>query len=71
MIARNPMAVFVDLLGIPDDLGGQGLAWVRVAVATLLDAFPNLRLDPAQPPAFRYGARGFVQHGTDDLNVLL
>jgi cytochrome P450 len=44
---------------------------VRAAVATLLDTFPNLRLDPTNPPAFRYGARGFVQHGTDTLNVLL
>jgi cytochrome P450 len=44
---------------------------VRAAVEALLDTFPNLRLDPAHPPAFRYGARGFVQHGTDALTVLL
>jgi len=44
---------------------------VRAAVETLLDTFPNLRLDPAAPPDFRYGARGFVQHGTEALNVLL
>lgn len=44
---------------------------VRAAVAELLDTFPGLRLDPADPPVFRYGARGFVQHGTDRLSVLL
>jgi cytochrome P450 len=44
---------------------------VRSAVAALLDVFPNLRLDPANPPAFHYGARGFVQHGTEELHVLM
>jgi cytochrome P450 len=44
---------------------------VRAAVSALLDAFPSLRLDPSRPPAFHYGARGFVQHGTEALSVLL
>lgn len=44
---------------------------VRAAVSALLDACPGLRLDPDRPPSFRYGARGFVQHGTDALHVLL
>jgi cytochrome P450 len=44
---------------------------VRAAVAALLDTFPNLRLDPANPPVFHYGARGFVQHGTETLHVLM
>jgi cytochrome P450 len=44
---------------------------VRAALDALLGRFPRLRLDPAQPLSFRYGARGFVQHGTDTLPVLL
>ncbi|MFC0542852.1 cytochrome P450 [Kutzneria chonburiensis] len=44
---------------------------VRAALDALLDRFPRLRLDPSQPLAFRYGARGFVQHGTESLPVLL
>lgn len=44
---------------------------VRAAVHALLAAFPNLRLDPVRPPVFHYGARGFVQHGTEALTVLL
>jgi cytochrome P450 len=44
---------------------------VRVAVETLLEEFPDLRLDPDEPPVFHYGARGFVQHGTEKLSVLL
>lgn len=44
---------------------------VRAALDTLLDRFPRLRLDPAEPLSFRYGARGFVQHGTEKLPVLL
>jgi cytochrome P450 len=44
---------------------------VRAALSALLDAFPGLRLDPAAPPAFHYGARGFVQHGTESLTVVL
>lgn len=43
---------------------------VRAALAALLDACPDVRLDPDRPPAFHYGARGFVQHGTDALHVL-
>jgi cytochrome P450 len=43
----------------------------RAALTALLDAFPNLRLDPANPPSFHYGARGFVQHGTEALSVLM
>ncbi|WP_027345776.1 cytochrome P450 [Hamadaea tsunoensis] len=42
----------------------------RAALSVLLDACPGLRLDPDRPLAFRYGARGFVQHGTDTLPVL-
>ncbi len=44
---------------------------VRAAIETLLDEFPDLRLDPGDPPVFHYGARGFVQHGTEKLSVLL
>lgn len=43
---------------------------VRAAVDALLDACPALRLDPDRPMSFRYGARGFVQHGTDAVPVL-
>lgn len=43
---------------------------VRAALTELLARFPNLRLDPDRPPIFRYGARGFVQHGTEALHVL-
>jgi cytochrome P450 len=43
----------------------------RAAVTALLETFPNLRLDPANPPSFHYGARGFVQHGTEALSVLM
>ncbi|WP_165960336.1 cytochrome P450 [Actinocrispum wychmicini] len=52
---------------------GAPLARIEVAAAldAMLDRFPDIRLDPEQPPAFRYGARGFVQHGTDTLPVLL
>jgi cytochrome P450 len=34
-IARYPMEVFLTLLGIPNELGDQGLAWVRTIVAWL------------------------------------
>jgi cytochrome P450 len=44
---------------------------VKAALTELLTRFPNLRLDPDRPPAFHYGARGFVQHGTEALHVLL
>ncbi|CRK54986.1 putative cytochrome P450 hydroxylase [Alloactinosynnema sp. L-07] len=44
---------------------------VRAAVDALLDAYPNLRSDPDRPMSFQYGARGFVQHGTDAVPVLL
>lgn len=52
---------------------GAPLAKIEVceALAALLEMFPNLRLDPIRSPTFRYGARGFVQHGTEALNVLL
>jgi cytochrome P450 len=43
----------------------------RAAIAALFETFPNLRLDPAEPPSFHYGARGFVQHGTEALSVLM
>lgn len=57
----------------PHYCAGAPLARIEVhaAVAALLDTFPDLRLDPAAPPVFHYGARGFVQHGTETLNVLL
>nr|CTQ95831.1 putative cytochrome P450 hydroxylase [Kibdelosporangium sp. MJ126-NF4] len=42
---------------------------VRAALDALLDRFPRIRL--AHPLEFRYGARGFVQHGTEELPVLL
>lgn len=43
---------------------------VRAAINALLDSCPALRLDPDRPMSFRYGARGFVQHGTDAVPVL-
>ncbi|WP_020524459.1 cytochrome P450 [Catelliglobosispora koreensis] len=43
----------------------------RAALAALLAMFPELRLDPAAEPSFFYGARGFVQHGSEELRVLL
>jgi hypothetical protein len=43
-------------------------------VSLLLGGFvttcPNLRLDPSAELSF-YGARGFVQHGTDALPVFI
>ncbi|ONI81001.1 hypothetical protein ALI144C_20765 [Actinosynnema sp. ALI-1.44] len=42
---------------------------VRAALDALLDRFPRIRL--AGPLEFRYGARGFVQHGTEEVPVLL
>ena len=41
-----------------------------VGSPALLSACPGLRLDPDTQPSFYYGARGFVQHGTDALPVL-
>ncbi|GAB3981396.1 cytochrome P450 [Actinoallomurus acanthiterrae] len=43
----------------------------RAALTALFAACPDIRLDPDSPPTFFYGARGFVQHGTETLNVLL
>jgi cytochrome P450 len=43
---------------------------VQAALNALLDRFPNVHLDPERPLSFRYGARGFVQHGTEALPVL-
>lgn len=43
----------------------------RAALDALLGYFPKIRLDPDHELSFRYGARGFVQHGTDALPVLL
>ncbi|WP_433185896.1 hypothetical protein [Actinoallomurus sp. CA-150999] len=40
-------------------------------LTALFAARPDIRLDPGSPPSFYYGARGFVQHGTDALPVLL
>jgi cytochrome P450 len=42
---------------------------VQAALNALLDRFPRIRLE--RPLDFRYGARGFVQHGTEELPVLL
>jgi cytochrome P450 len=44
---------------------------VRAALDVLFDRFPQVRLDPEQPPSFGYGARDFVLHGTNALHVLL
>ncbi|WP_162907663.1 cytochrome P450 [Allorhizocola rhizosphaerae] len=51
---------------------GAPLARIEVvaALTTLLAACPGLRLDPSAQLSFYYGARGFVQHGTDALPVL-
>ncbi|MEV4410792.1 cytochrome P450 [Catellatospora sp. NPDC049609] len=51
---------------------GAPLARIEVtaALTALLDACPGLRLDPDTRLSFRYGARGFVQHGTEALPVL-
>jgi cytochrome P450 len=35
VLDRYPMTVFMALLGVPDDLGPQGLAWVRAIMAWL------------------------------------
>lgn len=43
----------------------------RAALTALLAACPDIRLDPEAPPSFFYGARGFVQYGTESLPVLL
>jgi len=44
---------------------------VRAVVAALLDGLPDVWLELAKPPVFRYGARGFAQHGTETLHVLM
>ncbi len=51
---------------------GAPLARIEVAAAltALLDACPGLRLDPDAQLSFHYGARGFVQHGTEALPIL-
>jgi cytochrome P450 len=43
----------------------------RAALTALFAACPDIRLAPDSPPSFYYGARGFVQHGTETLTVLL
>lgn len=57
----------------PHYCAGAPLAKIeaRAALNALLDACPDLRLDPDHTPSFHYGARGFVQHGADSLHVLL
>ncbi len=52
---------------------GAPLAKIEVgaALTALLDVAPGLRFDPERPPEFHYGARGFVQHGTEAMHVLL
>jgi cytochrome P450 len=42
----------------------------RAALAALLAACPELRLNPSAELSFRYGARGFPQHGVEALPVL-
>lgn len=42
----------------------------RAALTALLAACPRLRLDPAAELSFTYAARGFPQHGTEELRVL-
>ncbi|MBB5874505.1 cytochrome P450 [Allocatelliglobosispora scoriae] len=42
----------------------------RAALSELLAACPGLRLDPSAELSFRYGARGFPQHGAEALHVL-
>jgi cytochrome P450 len=44
---------------------------VRAALIALLATCPDVRLDPDSELSFSYGARGFVQHGTEALHVLL
>jgi cytochrome P450 len=44
---------------------------VRAALTTLLATCPGVRLDADARLDFSYRARGFVQHGTDALLVLL
>lgn len=43
----------------------------RVGLSALIAAFPNLRLDPAEPPTFTYGVRESVAHGPDRLPAFL
>ncbi|GHJ42957.1 hypothetical protein Cs7R123_02990 [Catellatospora sp. TT07R-123] len=52
---------------------GAPLARIEVtaALTALLDTCPGLRLDPGAQLSFHYGARGFVQHGTEALPVLV
>ncbi|MEU7823813.1 hypothetical protein [Catellatospora sp. NPDC049133] len=46
-IARYPMEVFLALLGIPDELGDQGLAWVRAIITWLGRRWPSRWPRPA------------------------
>jgi cytochrome P450 len=57
----------------PHYCAGAPLAKIEVGAAlnALLDVAPGLRLDPERPPEFHYGARDFVQHGTEAMHVLL
>ena len=43
----------------------------RAGLTALFAVAPDLRTDPDRPLTFHYGARGFVQHGTEALHVLL
>lgn len=57
----------------PHYCAGAPLARIeaKAALTALLTACPRLELDPSQRLSFYYGARGFVQHGTDALPVLI
>lgn len=57
----------------PHYCAGAPLAKIEAhaALNAMLDRFPHLCLSPGEPLSFHYGARGFVQHGTEALPVLL
>ena len=43
----------------------------RVGLSMLLGRFPHMRLDPARPPSFFYGAQGASTYWPDSLHVLV
>jgi cytochrome P450 len=46
LIAEYPMQVFMGLLGVPDDLGTQGLLWVRAIMAWLASPMDAALVEP-------------------------
>jgi cytochrome P450 len=48
VVARYPMEVFLDLLGIPNDLGDQGLEWVRAIVGWMASPMNTDLAGPGQ-----------------------